>query len=94
MNQIALAGLALALVLLILWGYRMWWQRGRGSAFGRPIPRGAWRQVSVSVLVPRVAVVAVVGYHVPLLGIPLAGFLAVDIVLGWIGRRRTGHAHA
>ncbi|MER6567437.1 PepSY domain-containing protein [Streptomyces sp. NPDC001093] len=93
-NQIALAGLALALVLLILWGYRMWWQRGRGSAFGRPIPRGAWRQVPVYVLVPCVAVVAVVGYYVPLLGVPLAGFLAVDIILGWVTRRRTGHAHA
>ncbi|MGV5038474.1 PepSY-associated TM helix domain-containing protein [Streptomyces sp. NRAIS4] len=93
-NQIALAGLALALILLILWGYRMWWQRGRGSAFGRPIPRGAWRQVPVYVLVPCVAMVAVVGYYVPLLGIPLAGFLAVDIVLGRVTRRRTGHAHA
>ncbi|KUN02962.1 hypothetical protein AQI95_25910 [Streptomyces yokosukanensis] len=34
-NQIALALLALALILQIVWGYRMWWQRGRGSAFGR-----------------------------------------------------------
>ncbi|MFI0806889.1 PepSY-associated TM helix domain-containing protein [Streptomyces echinatus] len=39
-NQIVLAGLALALILLILWGYRMWWQRGRGSAFGRPVRFG------------------------------------------------------
>ncbi|MEU8976296.1 PepSY domain-containing protein [Streptomyces monashensis] len=93
-NQIALAGLALTLILLILWGYRMWWQRGRHSAFGRPIPRGVWRQVPVYLLVPCVAVVAVVGYFVPLLGIPLAGFLAVDVVLGWVTRRRTGHAHA
>ena len=89
-----LAGLALALVFLILWGYRMWWQRGRGSAFGRPIPRGAWRQVPVYVLVPCVAVVAVVGCYVPLLGIPLVGFLVVDIVLGRVTRRRAGHAHA
>jgi hypothetical protein len=43
---------------------------------------------------PCAAVVAVVGYYVPLLGIPLAGFLAVDMVLGWVTRRRTGHAHA
>ncbi|MEU8695893.1 PepSY domain-containing protein [Streptomyces sp. NPDC048665] len=93
-NQIALAGLALALILLILWGYRMWWQRGRGSAFGRPIPRGAWRQVPVYVLVPCVGLVTAFGYYVPLLGIPLAGFLAVDILLGWITRRSTRHAHA
>ncbi|MFF6803732.1 PepSY domain-containing protein [Streptomyces sp. NPDC012616] len=87
-NQIVLMLLALALILLIVWGYRMWWQRGRGGAFGRPIPRGAWAQVPPYVLVPLMAAVAVVGYLVPLLGIPLAGFLVVDVVLGEIAHRR------
>ncbi|MFC8372304.1 MULTISPECIES: PepSY-associated TM helix domain-containing protein [unclassified Streptomyces] len=87
-NQIALMALALTLILLILWGYRMWWQRGRGSAFGRPIPRGAWQQVPPYVLVPLLAAIAVLGYFVPLLGIPLAAFLAVDIVLGEVAHRR------
>ncbi|WP_330281245.1 PepSY-associated TM helix domain-containing protein [Streptomyces sp. NBC_00588] len=87
-NQIALMLLALALILLIVWGYRMWWQRGRGSAFGRPIPRGAWQQVPPLFLVPAVAVVAVVGYFVPLLGITLAAFVVVDVVLGEIAHRR------
>ncbi|MEU6140417.1 PepSY domain-containing protein [Streptomyces sp. NPDC047081] len=87
-NQLALMALALALVLLIVWGYRMWWQRGHGSSFGRPIPRGAWQQVPPQVLVPCVAAVAVLGYFVPLLGIPLAGFLLADVVLGEIAHRR------
>ncbi|MEU5765516.1 PepSY-associated TM helix domain-containing protein [Streptomyces asoensis] len=87
-NQLALMLLAASLVLLIVWGYRMWWQRGRGSAFGRPIPRGAWAQVPPYVLVPLMATVAVLGWFVPLLGIPLAGFLAVDVVLGEIAHRR------
>ncbi|MFI8235318.1 PepSY-associated TM helix domain-containing protein [Streptomyces sp. NPDC085900] len=87
-NQIALMLLALALVLLIVWGYRMWWQRGRGSAFGRPVPRGAWQQVPPVILVPGVAVIAVLGYFVPLLGIPLAAFVVVDVVLGDIAQRR------
>ncbi|MFF7474729.1 PepSY domain-containing protein [Streptomyces sp. NPDC008092] len=87
-NQLVLALLALSLILLIVWGYRMWWQRGRGSAFGRPIPRGAWAEVPPYLLVPAMAVVAVLGYFVPLLGIPLAAFLAVDIVLGEIAHRR------
>ncbi|MEU6591192.1 PepSY domain-containing protein [Streptomyces sp. NPDC046881] len=87
-NQIALALLALALVLLVGWGYRMWWQRGRGSAFGRPVPRGAWAEVPPYLLVPALAAVAVLGWFVPLLGIPLAGFLAVDVVLGEIAHRR------
>ncbi|MFD0004173.1 PepSY-associated TM helix domain-containing protein [Streptomyces sp. NPDC127178] len=87
-NQIALMALALSLILLIVWGYRMWWQRGRGSAFGRPIPRGAWQQVPPQILVPLVAVVAVVGYFVPLLGISLAAFVVVDVVLGEVAHRR------
>ncbi|MFF8970154.1 PepSY-associated TM helix domain-containing protein [Streptomyces sp. NPDC014995] len=93
-NQIALMLLALALILLIVWGYRMWWQRGRGSAFGRPVPRGAWAQVPPYVLVPLVAAIAVLGYFVPLLGIPLAGFLVVDVVLGEIAHRRGRRASA
>ncbi|TMU99363.1 PepSY domain-containing protein [Streptomyces sp. DASNCL29] len=87
-NQIALAALALTLILLIVWGYRMWWQRGRASAFGRPIPRGAWRRVPLYVLLPLATVTAVIGYYLPLLGIPLAVFLAVDILMGQITRRR------
>ena len=55
---------------------------------GRPIPRGAWAQVPPYVLVPLMAAIAVLGYFVPLLGIPLAGFLVVDVILGEIGRRR------
>ncbi|MFG2555763.1 PepSY-associated TM helix domain-containing protein [Streptomyces sp. NPDC048581] len=87
-NQIVLMLLALSLIVLIVWGYRMWWQRGRGSAFGRPIPRGAWQQVPPQILVPLVAVVVVVGYFVPLLGISLAAFIVVDVVLGEIAHRR------
>lgn len=87
-NQIALVALALCLILMIVWGYRMWWQRGRGSSFGRPLPRGAWQHVPAYVLVPLMAAIAVLGYFVPLLGIPLAAFLAVDIVWGEIDYRR------
>ncbi|MEY9996476.1 putative iron-regulated membrane protein [Streptomyces sp. V4I8] len=87
-NQIALMLLALSLIVLIVLGYRMWWQRGRGSAFGRPVPRGAWQQVPPQILVPLVAVVAVVGYFVPLLGISLAAFIVVDVVLGEVAHRR------
>ncbi|QFR01806.1 PepSY domain-containing protein [Streptomyces phaeolivaceus] len=87
-NQLLLMALAGSLVVLILWGYRMWWQRGRASSFGRPIPRGAWQQVPPQILVPALAVIAVLGYFVPLLGIPLAVFIAVDVVLGEMAHRR------
>ncbi|MGW0846209.1 PepSY-associated TM helix domain-containing protein [Streptomyces sp. NPDC002787] len=87
-NQLVLVALAASLVVLIIWGYRMWWQRGRASSFGRPIPRGAWQQVPPQILVPALALIAVLGYFVPLLGIPLAVFILVDVVLGEIAYRR------
>ncbi|MFD1275101.1 hypothetical protein ACFQ51_36765 [Streptomyces kaempferi] len=41
-----------------------------------------------TVLVPLMAAVAVLGYFVPLLGIPLVAFVAVDVLLGEIAHRR------
>ncbi|MFJ8079277.1 PepSY-associated TM helix domain-containing protein [Streptomyces sp. NPDC096205] len=92
-NQILLMALMLALVAMIVLGYRMWWQRGRGSAFGRPIPRGAWAQVPPQILVPLLAAVAVLGYFLPLFGIPLAAFIVVDVILGEIAYRRGGREY-
>lgn len=50
-NQILLAALALGLICVIIWGYRMWWQP-RPTRAGRPAPvgaplgeRGAWQQL-------------------------------------------------
>ncbi|MER5728641.1 PepSY domain-containing protein [Streptomyces sp. NPDC002138] len=91
-NQLALAALALALMFLVFWGYRMWWLRrptkDRALSVGRAQPRGAWRKAPVTVLLPLAAVTAVVGWFVPLLGISLLGFLAVDMVLGALARRK------
>jgi uncharacterized iron-regulated membrane protein len=92
-NQLALAALALALILLILWGYRMWWLRrpakGRALRFGRPMPRGAWRNVPLRWLLPLAFGTALVGWFVPMLGISLLVFLVADAVLGrWAARVR------
>ncbi|GAB2896698.1 PepSY-associated TM helix domain-containing protein [Streptomyces mayteni] len=81
-NQIALGTLALCLITMIVLGYRMWWQRGRSGAFGRPLPRGAWRRVPPALLWPLAACVALVGWFLPLFGVTLLGFLLVDTVLG------------
>ncbi|NBE56539.1 PepSY-associated TM helix domain-containing protein [Streptomyces boluensis] len=93
-NQLALAGLMLGTVLLIVWGYRMWWLRrptkGHAARFGRPMPRGAWRKVPPPVLVALLAGTAVIGWFVPLFGLSLLGFLVVDAVLGRAVRARAG----
>ncbi|WP_407836213.1 PepSY-associated TM helix domain-containing protein [Streptomyces sp. DSM 116496] len=91
-NQIALAALAIAVMSLVFWGYRMWWLRrptnDRTLSVGRALPRGVWRRVPASLLLPLLAVTAVVGWFVPLLGISLAAFLAVDVLLGVAAGRR------
>ncbi|MQS06632.1 PepSY-associated TM helix domain-containing protein, partial [Streptomyces alkaliphilus] len=89
-NQIVLMALAGALVMLIVWGYRMWWLRGRASAFGRPIPRGAWRRARPWQLIVAGLVLAALGWYVPLIGVPLVAFLVIDAVVGAVLRRRGG----
>ncbi|MFJ2556833.1 MULTISPECIES: PepSY-associated TM helix domain-containing protein [unclassified Streptomyces] len=91
-NQLLLAALALALILLIVWGYRMWWlrrpTRERRLSAGRPVPRGAWRKVPLRLLLPLGAVTALIGWFLPLLGISLLVFLALDGALGLRARAR------
>ncbi|GAA4715915.1 PepSY domain-containing protein [Phytohabitans rumicis] len=96
-NQLLLAALAVGLLCVIVWGYRMWWQRrptrvDRSAALGTPPARGAWRQVHPAVLLVGVAVVAFVGWAMPLLGVTLAAFLVFDLIVGLVRRRRTGRA--
>jgi uncharacterized iron-regulated membrane protein len=87
-NQLALAALALALILLIVWGYRMWWLRRPG----RPVARGAWRRIPPTMLLPLLAATALVGWFVPMLGLGLVAFLVVDLALGLAARARSGAA--
>jgi uncharacterized iron-regulated membrane protein len=91
-NQLALAALMAALILLVVWGYRMWWLRRptkeRGLGAGRPMPRGAWRKVPVTTLLPLAAATALTGWFLPLLGLSLLAFLALDIALGALSKAR------
>ena len=91
LNQLLLLGVAVALVTVIVRGYRMWWQRRptRGSdwAVGRPPTRGGIRRLPPAVLVAGVVTTVAVGWFLPLLGISLAGFLLVDLIVGRLAAR-------
>lgn len=86
-NQLLLAALGIALLLLIFWGYRMWWQR-RPDGLGRPPARGTWRRVPGRVLAPVIAAAVLIAHALPVFGVSLLLFLAIDGVLGWLHRRR------
>ncbi|MCW4355901.1 PepSY domain-containing protein [Hoyosella sp. YIM 151337] len=96
-NQSALALLAAVLVTVIVRGYAMWWQRRptRGNRrFGKAPARGGLRGVSPVVAVPLVVCAALVGWFVPLLGVSLLGFLAIDVLLGAVNRHETRRAES
>ncbi|MFI6578891.1 PepSY-associated TM helix domain-containing protein [Nocardiopsis sp. NPDC050513] len=90
-NQVVLTALALGLLAVVLWGYRMWWQRrptrSRTLGVGRPYPRGAFRALPLPLRAAVVLVLLAVGWAAPLVGVSLLVFLAVDVALGWRARR-------
>ncbi|MFH0515641.1 PepSY-associated TM helix domain-containing protein [Streptomyces sp. M41] len=93
-NQIVLALLAIGLICVILWGYRMWWQRrptraDRRTFLGTPPARGGWRGMPSWSVAVGIVVVALIGWVIPLFGIPLAAFLAIDLAVGAARSRRT-----
>ncbi|WP_433607562.1 PepSY-associated TM helix domain-containing protein [Dactylosporangium sp. CA-139114] len=93
-NQLLLAALALGLLCVIVWGYRMWWQRRptrteRRAVLGSPPARGAWRRLRLPLLVSGVLVTAAVGWALPAFGVTLVAFLVLDGIAGLL--RRRGH---
>jgi uncharacterized iron-regulated membrane protein len=93
-NQVLLAALALGLLVVIFWGYRMWWQRRPTRAHRRalvgapPVPRGAWWGLPSGVIMIGLPVVFLLGWALPLFGLTLVGFLAVDLAVAAWRRRR------
>lgn len=91
-NQLLLLGVAIALIGVIIGGYRMWWQRRptRGSAWavGRPPLRGALRKLPRVTVGALVLAAAAVGWFLPLLGISLAAFVILDLTIAAAKRRK------
>ncbi|GAA2805506.1 PepSY-associated TM helix domain-containing protein [Crossiella cryophila] len=90
-NQLLLAAVCLTLITMILLGYRMWWHRRPTRdrfALGRPFPRGGWRAVHPVALAGLAVAAVLVMWQLPVFGVSLLGFLAVDLVLAWRARRR------
>lgn len=88
-----LALVAIGLILVTVWGYRMCWQRrpireDRKATLGNAPARGAWRRLPLPVLVLGVPVVVALGWALPVLGVTLLGFVLVDVAVGLAGRRR------
>nr|WP_155980883.1 PepSY-associated TM helix domain-containing protein [Nocardia sp. CNY236] len=97
LNQLVLLAAMIGLITVIVRGYLLWWRRRptrgtSGFALGRAPRRGALRTISAPRAVPLLIVAAAVGWFVPLVGATLLVFLAVDILIGLVGRVR-GRRH-
>ncbi len=89
-NQLALTAMALGILAMLFWGYRMWWQR-RPTRGGRPRPlerRGVLRSSPQPVLFGVVLAAVLAGWLMPVFGASLALFLVVDTAAGAMRRRR------
>lgn len=91
-NQILVALIVIGLITVITRGYLMWWRR-RPTKSGRwsvPPRRGGLLALKPLELAGVAAAVIGAGWFMPLLGISLAAFLAVDLVWGFVANRRAG----
>ncbi|MFT7766992.1 PepSY-associated TM helix domain-containing protein [Clavibacter tessellarius] len=81
-NQILLAVTALGIAAMAVFGYLMWGKRRPGVARpGRPAPAGALVRAPWWGIAAVVAVGVGVGLFLPLVGIPLVGFVLLDALV-------------
>jgi uncharacterized iron-regulated membrane protein len=81
-NQLLLAVTALGIAAMVVFGYLMWWKRRPGVARpGRPAPAGALVRAPWWGIAAVVAVGLGVGLSLPLVGIPLVGFVLLDALI-------------
>ncbi len=92
-NELLLIALALGLLVVIFWGYRMWWQRrptraGQRRPVGTAPSRGAWRKSPPAVLIVGGVVTVGLCWALPLFGWTLVAFLLTDLYIGEFQRQR------
>ncbi|WP_063798487.1 PepSY domain-containing protein [Nocardia sp. NRRL S-836] len=91
-NQVALLLLAGTILTVIVFGYRMWWQRrptraDRRAPFGLAPARGGWQRLPLWFVIPAPLVLIALGIAMPLLGISLVAFLVLDGIIGTVRAR-------
>jgi uncharacterized iron-regulated membrane protein len=85
-NQLLLVALALGIICVVMWGYRMWWLR-RPTATAGGAPGGTQRPGAESIAIIGLVAVAL-GLLFPVLGVSLLVFLLADCVWQQVRRER------
>ena len=86
-NQVLMAGLGIALIVLTALGYRIWWrQRPPASALPRTLVQ-SWLRLRGLERAAMLLIAAALGWALPLIGASVALFLIVDIARWRLARR-------
>lgn len=92
-NQVLLALFGVGLCIMIVLGYRMWWQRRPARAVIHPAHTlfFCWQQFPTSARLLVLLVAIGLGIALPVMGISLCGFMLVDIWRWWRASRCAGN---
>jgi uncharacterized iron-regulated membrane protein len=83
-NQLLLIAFASGLVVMVVWGYVLWWRRRPTlSSVSQPGLIEAWRELGLVQRILTVVISAALGVFLPVLGISLLAFLAWDLIWGF-----------
>lgn len=79
-NQLLLVAFGLALCVLIIWGYRMWWMRRPARSAANPVQTlcQSWLALSFWGRAVTIVVSALLGLALPVMGVSLVLFIFVD----------------
>lgn len=82
-NQLLMGAIGLALSAMIVLGYRMWWLRRPAAGAGAQTLTQAWAALGWPARIAALAVAAVLGWCLPVMGVSLLAFLVVDVLRSW-----------
>ena len=79
-NQLFMAAVALGLTASIVYGYRIWWLRRPAPGSAPKTLAESWTRLSTGAKCGTLVVAVALGWAMPVLGVSLIGFVAIDLV--------------
>ncbi|KPQ20817.1 PepSY-associated TM helix domain-containing protein [Halomonas sp. HL-93] len=88
-NQVVLGLIASGIIVLIIWGYTLWWRRTRLASGQRfPTVSEPWALLPLRAKLGLIAIALALGVALPVLGVSLAVFVVID-ALRWVVMKRS-----
>ncbi|MFN2411318.1 MAG: PepSY-associated TM helix domain-containing protein [Halomonas sp.] len=88
-NQLVLGLLASGIVVLVVWGYTLWWRRvSRASGHRFPTVSEPWGRLPLGTKLGLASAALALGIALPVLGVSLAVFVGIDALRWSVIKRR------